>query len=107
VIDANCKMTIYRQDRDTVGVACSTHGAQRFPQLLVMSSSDSSISLNTGSDRMDIISKTNTYLIAPHQLTNHVGRRLKRVRDKIARDRRQESGSFGGMQQENTRENLR
>jgi hypothetical protein len=56
---------------------------------------------------MDIISKTNTYLIAPHRLTNHVGKRLKRLRDKIVGDRRQESGSFGGMQQENTRGNLR
>jgi hypothetical protein len=55
---------------------------------------------------MDIISKTNIYLKAPYQLTNRVGR-LKRVRDKIAGDRRQESGSIGRMQQENTRGNFR
>jgi hypothetical protein len=59
---------------------------------------------------MGIISKTNIHLKAPHQLTNRVGRfnhRLKRMRDKIVGHRRHESGSFGGIQQENTRENLR
>jgi hypothetical protein len=56
---------------------------------------------------MGIISKKTIYLSALHQLTNCVGRLKKKMRDKIAGDRRQESGSFGGMQQENTRENLR
>jgi hypothetical protein len=56
---------------------------------------------------MGIISKKTIYLSALHQLTNCVGRLKKKMRDKIAGDRRQESGSFGGIQQENTRENLR
>jgi hypothetical protein len=87
-------MSIYSQDTVTweLRATCSTHGAQQFPQLLVLSSSDSSIFLNTESEQMDSTSKENIYLKQPHQLTNRIPGRSKRKRDEMVGDREDESG---------------
>jgi hypothetical protein len=86
-----------------MGVACSTHGAQQqFPQLLFLSSSDSSILLNTEFEQMDNTSKKNIHLKQPHQLTNRVPGRSKRKRDEMVGDREDESG----MEQVHTRQKL-